>query len=462
MNPLHQPRNWIQISLRSAIPAWIVLAALVFGGVLPFRHALLAGLLAAFVAGLIAWRPARLRDALRRRVDALATDAPDPGRPMASDGLNRAFERMVRVWRKRFERLAAESLERPRIMDAMPDPVLLIDPDRRVTRANRSARELAGLDLTGHDLAAGLRNPQLLSAVDRVLAGGAGESIEQTFPVPVERTFAIRVEPLGEDLPDAAVAVFHDLTMLEQTEKMRADFVANVSHELKTPLTSLVGYIETLRGPARGDPEAQDRFLTIMDEQAQRMSRLIDDLLSLSRIELEEHERPSEPVDLKEIIGVVSRELAPQAERRSAEIQVEIPETTPSVQGDPDRLSEVFENLVENGLKYGREGGTVRIKAQEQPDGMVSVTVEDEGPGIAPEHISRLTERFYRVDADRSRATGGTGLGLAIVKHIVKRHRGRLIVESEVGHGSKFAVILPTYRNADADVSPRSTAGATS
>lgn len=445
MNYFKRPRKWVQISLRSAIPAWVALAALSFSGSLPFRHAFLAGLFAAVLAALIAWRPARLRDALRQRVDALATGAPDPGRPIASDGLNRAFERLVRVWRKRIAQLAAESLERPRIMDALPDPVLLIDAERRVTRANRAARELAGLDLNGHDLAAGMRSPRLLAAIDRVLAGGAGESIEQTFPVPVERTFAIRVEPLGEDLPDAAVAVFHDLTALEQTEKMRADFVANVSHELKTPLASLVGYIETLLGPARDDPEAQERFLAIMNDQAQRMSRLIDDLLSLSRIELEEHERPSQPVELQSLLKSVANELAPLAERCSTDLTIDVPDVIPPVQGDRDRLSEVFENLIENGLKYGREGGSLRVTGHELPDGMIAVTVEDDGPGIAKEHISRLTERFYRVDPDRSRETGGTGLGLAIVKHILNRHRGRLVIESEPGRGSRFTVLLPKY-----------------
>jgi two-component system phosphate regulon sensor histidine kinase PhoR len=177
-------------------------------------------------------------------------------------------------------------------MDAMPDPILLVGADRTVTRANRAARDLAGIDIAGYDIAIGLRNPDLVDAVDRVLGGASGQAIEIIFPVPVERRFAVRVEPLGAQLPDAAVVVFHDLTALEQTERMRADFVANVSHELKTPLTSLIGYIETLQGAARNDANAQAKFLTIMDEQANRMARLVDDLLSLARIEMDEHSRP--------------------------------------------------------------------------------------------------------------------------------------------------------------------------
>lgn len=443
LNRFQRPRKWIRISLRSAVPAWAVLALLVFAGSLPFRHAFLIGLLAAVLAGLLAWRPARLRDALRRRVDALATGATDPGRPVASDGLNRAFDRLVRAWRDRADRLAAEVSEQPRVIDILPDPMLLIAADGRITHANRSARELAGIDLKGYDLATGLRNPQLLDAVDAVLAGAEGRSIEVTFPVPVERHFAVRVEPLGEDLPDAAVAVFHDLTALEQTERMRADFVANVSHELKTPLASLLGYIETLQGPARDDAAAQIRFLSIMDEQARRMSRLVDDLLSLSRIEMDEHTRPTGSVTLEPLLqGVVSL-LQPQAAKRKVKVALDIPGDLPPLTADCDQLAEVFENLIGNAIRYGREAGEVRVEARCEPAGHITVAVEDEGEGIPAKHIPRLTERFYRVDAARSRERGGTGLGLAIVKHIVNRHRGRLVIESEPGRGSRFSVVLP-------------------
>jgi len=438
-----RPRKWATISLRSALPAWIVLVVLVMAGLLDLRHALLGGLLAGVLAGLLAWRPARLRDALRRRIDALAAGRPDPGRPLRSDGLNWAFERMVQAWREKLARLTAESSERPRIMDAIPDPILLIAPDRTVTRANRAAGELAGIDIAGHDIALGLRNPDLVEAVDRVLGGASGQAIEITFPVPVERHFAVRVEPLGPLLADAAVVVFHDLTALEQTERMRADFVANVSHEMKTPLTSLIGYIETLRGPARDDGEAQEKFLVIMDEQARRMARLVDDLLSLARIEMDEHTRPTGRVPLKAVLEETRGLLETQAQKRSLSVTLSVEPESATVVGDRDQLAEVFENLIGNAIKYGSEGGTVSVSAEPVNAGEISITVADDGDGIAPQHLPRLTERFYRVDPARSRERGSTGLGLAIVKHIVSRHRGRLSIESTLGEGSQFTVTLP-------------------
>lgn len=410
---------------------------------MPFRHALLSALLAGLIAALIAWRPARLRDALRHRVDALAAGTADPGRPLASDGLNRAFDRLVRVWRERAEQLAAGISEQPRIIDILPDPVLLIAADRRVTHANRSARELAGIELKGHDLAGVLRNPELLAAVDAVLAGGRGQFIEISFPVPVERHFAVRVEPLGEELPDAMVAVFHDLTALEQLERMRTDFVANVSHELKTPLASLLGYIETLQGPAREDAEARVRFLAIMDEQAQRMARLVDDLLSLSRIEMEEHSRPTDIVSVGGLLDEVTGLLEQQAAKRNVTVTLDLADDLARLTADRDQLTEVFENLIGNAIRYGRDGGEVRVTARPEPAGHVTIAVQDDGDGIPAIHIPRLTERFYRVDAARSRERGGTGLGLAIVKHIVSRHRGRLAIESAPGQGSRFSVVLP-------------------
>ena len=444
MYRFQRPRKWVQISLRSAVPAWIVLTLLVFAGFLPFRLGLLSALLAALLAGLIAWRPARLRDALRRRVDALVSGTPDPGRPVASDGLNRAFDRLVRLWREQTDQLTAEASEQPRVIDVLPDPVLLIAQDRTVTRANRSARDLTGISLAGHDLASVVRNPELLDAVDAVLEGAKGQSIEISFPVPIERHFAVRVEPLGEDLPDAAIAVFHDLTALEQTERMRADFVANVSHELKTPLASLLGYIETLQGPAREDVEARTKFLAIMDEQARRMARLVEDLLSLSRIEMDEHSRPTDSVSIGGLLDEAVGLLEQQAAKRNVTVTLDLPGDLPRLAADRDQLAEVFENLIGNAIRYGRDGGEVRVSVRPEPAGHITIAVEDEGEGIPALHIPRLTERFYRVDAARSRERGGTGLGLAIVKHIVSRHRGRLAIESTPGKGSRFSVILPT------------------
>ncbi|HEY6335293.1 MAG TPA: ATP-binding protein, partial [Alphaproteobacteria bacterium] len=250
--------------------------------------------------------------------------------------------------------------------------------------------------------------------------------------------------------------VLHDLTAEKRTEQMRADFVANASHELRTPLATLLGFIETLQGPASQDARARERFLAIMQYQAGRMSRLVDDLLSLSRIELREHTPPTERVDLLQVLRGVADALQPQSKARQMTVAIEPTNgALPPVLGDPDELAQVFQNLIDNALKYGRRGTTIQIfafKADHCPVPIsrvpaAGVAVRDRGEGITSEQIPRLTERFYRVDAARSRELGGTGLGLAIVKHIVNRHRGALQIESEIGQGSTFTVYLPVTRD---------------
>jgi len=231
------------------------------------------------------------------------------------------------------------------------------------------------------------------------------------------------------------------MTALRRGEKMRADFVANVSHELRTPLTSVVGFIETLRGPARGDIDAQDRFLDLMEGQSNRMTRIVNDLLSLSRIEMNEHTAPSDDVPLRQIIATVADLLAPQANDRDVVIELDLDALEGTVIGHPDELTQLFQNLIENAIKYGGRGSTVRVSAK-VVENIASISVIDEGEGIPREHIPRLTERFYRVDTARSREMGGTGLGLAIVKHIANRHRGELTIQSEPGVGSTFTVTL--------------------
>jgi two-component system phosphate regulon sensor histidine kinase PhoR len=268
-----------------------------------------------------------------------------------------------------------------------------------------------------------------------------------------EQNFEVYIQPIeGEDRAlKAALIVLRDLTKAQRVEQMRADFVANASHELRTPLASLTGFIDTLRGHAKDDPEAQERFLGIMSEQATRMRRLIDDLLSLTRIELNEHVRPAGSVNVGDVVEEVANALAPQATAANIQIEIVEPQSLPNVAGDREELFQVFQNLVDNAIKYGKpqtvvtlELGTRRAAPGEPgPSPAVFVAVRDKGEGIAREHLPRLTERFYRVDVRRSRAIGGTGLGLAIVKHIVNRHRGRLVIESKLGEGSTFTVYLP-------------------
>jgi len=292
-----------------------------------------------------------------------------------------------------------------------------------------------------------LRVPEVVEAVRDVAATREPRSVEFSQRVPIDRWFAAHVRPLGAAPSGMMLLVFHDLTPVHRAEIMRADFIANASHELRTPLAALSGFIDTLIGSARDDPDARARFLAIMKTQATRMARLIDDLLSLSRVELTEHMHPETPIDVVPIVRQVVDGLQTLATDRNVEIKIAQPAAPAMVAGDRDELTRVFENLVENALKYGANGKRVDIGFADAAaaDGAADmlVTVRDYGPGIAAEHIPRLTERFYRVDVTQSRAEGGTGLGLALVKHILNRHRGRLSIESAAGQGATFTVRLP-------------------
>jgi two-component system phosphate regulon sensor histidine kinase PhoR len=303
----------------------------------------------------------------------------------------------------------------------------------------------------GEPVAFALRIPELIEAIGRAAAEDEEKRVVYFERVPLDRWFETVVMPVKREptaaRPDLILMTFHDLTPLRRVEEMRADFVANASHELRTPLAALLGFIETLQGSAREDPKARARFLAIMQEQGRRMARLIDDLLSLSRIELNAHRRPDTPVDLVPIVRQTVDGLETLARDRGVTVNIEGAGAM-TVLGDHDELLRIFENLVENALKYGAAGKRVDItfklgaSVDGQPEAQVSV--RDYGPGIAPEHLPRLTERFYRVDVTESRAQGGTGLGLALVKHILNRHRGRLTIESEPGAGASFTIHLPT------------------
>jgi two-component system phosphate regulon sensor histidine kinase PhoR len=376
-------------------------------------------------------------------------------------------ERLERLNRLSVETAAqAETLRQKvavadRILSSIPDPLFFLDARRRVVRANAAARALVGHDLVGRDVGEGLRNPDLLTAVDRALAGAGAQQVEMLITGAVPATFIARVEPMEQgaapaapdrgavelDAPSEPVLLIdlQDVTALIRSEQMRVDFVANVSHELRTPLTSLSGFIETLRGPAKDDAEAREKFLVIMQEQSERMFRLINDLLSLSRIESDEYSRPTARVDLAEIVGTVTDMLAHGAEEKQMALAVSVTgaDGPPLVLGDADQLVQVFVNLIDNAIKYGRAGTSVEVAIRRRTDRRWDIEVVDTGVGIPADHIPRLTERFYRVDAARSRELGGTGLGLAIVKHIINRHRGRLSVTSREGEGSRFTVTLP-------------------
>ncbi len=344
---------------------------------------------------------------------------------------------------------AGEPLEA--VVAGLPDPVIALDRNGRVLTLNDHARSLAPALRQGEPVSLALRMPELIEAIGRAYASGEEQRVEYSERVPLDRWFETIVMPVkrlpSPRKPDLVLMTFHDLTPLRRVEEMRADFVANASHELRTPLAALSGFIETLQGSARDDAKARERFLAIMQEQARRMARLIDDLLSLSRIELNAHRRPDTPVDLVPIVRQVVDGLETLARDRGVTVDIEAVRTL-TVPGDRDELVRVFENLVENALKYGAPGQRVDIvltqAASLEGESEAQVSVRDYGPGVAPEHLPRLTERFYRVDVRESRAQGGTGLGLALVKHILNRHRGRLSIASTVGAGATFTVHLPS------------------
>jgi two-component system phosphate regulon sensor histidine kinase PhoR len=327
---------------------------------------------------------------------------------------------------------------------ALPDPCFVLDRRGIVRYANSHA--LAAFSIKpGEPLGFRLRVPELIAAFDRVAKGGPPERVEFSERVPTERWFAAWFAALDQkSAGDFIVLILDDLSERRRSDRIRVDFVANASHELRTPLASLAGFIETLQGPAREDPSARERFLSIMHEQATRMSRLIDDLLSLSRIELKVHVKPSDPVDLGPVLQHLTDALEPLARELGVAIEASLPREPMVVAGDRDELIQVFENLIENAIKYGQSGKRVVVTAA--PAALASgatISVRDFGPGIPEEHLPRLTERFYRVDVEASREHRGTGLGLAIVKHILARHGARLSIESTLGEGALFTVTFP-------------------
>ncbi|MEK1871921.1 MAG: phosphate regulon sensor histidine kinase PhoR [Rhizobium altiplani] len=328
---------------------------------------------------------------------------------------------------------------------ALDIPVMVLSGDASVLYQNRAAEKAFGEAAIGAHISARLRSPGILDMVSETIATNAPNQIEHSERLPSERVYIVRSAPVEFDEQQPAderffVLSFRDISEVRRIDRMRSDFVANASHELRTPLASLRGFIETIQGPAKNDGKAQERFLGIMLDQATRMSRLVDDLLSLSRLELKSHIAPDQKVDLVPLLGHVRDSLAPLANDVGVEIVLHLPLGKAEVLGDRDELVQVFENLMENACKYGQEGKTVDVFLKNAPGEPVEVTVVDQGPGIPAEHVPRLTERFYRVSIEDSRSKKGTGLGLAIVKHILTRHRARLIVKSEVGKGTSFTV----------------------
>lgn len=363
------------------------------------------------------------------------------------------------------------------VFEAVDDPILIIaghEPDdiagRRILLANRAARDLLRIQREGALLVSVIRDPDVLEAVDEALFGEVSRTIDYNAAGAQTRHWKAALRPLpstgGERM---ALLALRDETDVRRMEMMRVDFLANASHELRTPLASLSGFIETLKGHAKDDPKARDKFLDIMAAQAERMGRLVADLLSLSRIELNEHIPPSGRVNLQRAASDVMDAVSVLSQEKGVVIRLEGEATDARINGDRDEIVQVIQNLTDNAIKYSSAGGTVELTLRQgldldqaaaprlpgatrmsllTPDWetgarYVVLTVRDYGPGMAREYLPRLTERFYRVEGQKSGERSGTGLGLAIVKHIVNRHRGGMTVESTPGEGTIFAVYFP-------------------
>jgi len=368
---------------------------------------------------------------------------------------------LIRALRERLRDAESELGSANAILALHPEPILVIDARRAIVRGNAAARTLFHGDADGRGAGAVLDHKDVVQASARVFAGQgrqvvdvkladarrAGVTLATATGGATERHLRAQIELLP-DYPLAkptALLTITDLTEVKRAEQLRADFVANASHELRTPLAVLLGFIETLTGPAADDAAAQREFLAIMQQQATRMARLVDDLLSLSRIELTEHAAPTRRVALADVVGPIARALDLRAAERGMTIALIVAPNLPEVPGEPDELAQVAQNLIDNAIKYARAHTEITVTVGPSPKltGGVMVRVRDRGEGIARKHLSRLTERFYRADKARSSQMAGTGLGLAIVKHVVNRHHGVLEIESKVGRGSKFTVHLP-------------------
>jgi two-component system phosphate regulon sensor histidine kinase PhoR len=465
-------RRLLVRSVWLALPVTITLIVLAGFGHLALWAALLAWLLGLILSGVLAFLRERQLESTGRYLTALAEGREPPPLPefgpLGGDELATLLHRLDRALSDERARRAETDRLLAALLDALPDPLLLVGAGRVVAKANRAAEQLLGHSPVARPLETSLRDPGVLAAVDGALAEHGNAQLTLQLPGPPPRAFGVEIVAVQLRARPVALIGLRELTEQLMIERMRSDFVANASHELRTPLAALSGFIETLAGPAQDDPEARARFLETMAGEARRMTRLVNDLLSLSRIESIEHQPPAGRVDVTDCLHTVSDTLRSYAEERSVGLELRRPERLAPITGDRDQLIQLLTNLIDNAIKHGGEGGQVEITGEHlaaAPPGAgplsgrpaIRVAVEDHGLGIAREHLPRVTERFFRVDPARSRQLGGTGLGLAIVKHIVRRHRGHLAIESELGRGTTVTVYLPAEerKTASPNAKPR-------
>ncbi len=443
--------GWRQI-LGAGLPAGIALVVLSAIEVISPATALIVWVATFIVSAFFAIPRARsLRD-LEEWTARLGNGEPVP--PPESSSSLQVLMRNLGALARRLERQQGDHLQSASllemIIEGIPTPLLVIDQDDRVLRANSAAADLFGTSPVGHALLEVVRVPEVAEALVR--ARGEHESVEASFvlPNPDGRILQLAVRPLEREgkHPPEVLLLFEDRTATERRDQIRGSFIANASHEIRTPLTAIIGIVETLSGPARDDPEARERYLGRLGGQAKRIQTLVDNLLSLSRVEMTEGELPREELDLVELARSVVRDTDWQALERNIDLRIKTPEGPVKILGDELQLRQMLINLVDNAIRYGHRGGQVSVEVEMAENFReASVVVEDDGPGISPDEVDRIFERFYRTEAARQAHESGHGLGLAIVKHVSLRHRGRLDIDSELGRGSRFVARLPAARD---------------
>lgn len=455
---------WLKSVALVSLPPLIVLSVCVVLGILTLPH-MLAAYIVILLATTILIYPFLANIAmLTSYVEQLAQDkrvqAPKLKLLSAPFDLSQALSHLQRSWDVKKQQMESIITEREILVDTLPDILIMINDNKQIVRTNRAARAIFGQNLAQKPLREVIENDYLIDAVNSVIHDLKGREVEFRIEEPVMRDFLAVIErfPVPTAGGISTIITMNDITELKSVEQMRADFVANASHEIRTPLASIKGFIETLMGPAKDDARAHEEFLPIMLEQADRMQQLINDLLSLSKIEMNANSVPLDPIDLNKVIRKSVDYFQRPADAKGMRILLELQDTLPAVKGDGNELAQVVHNLVGNAIKYGFANSDVtvrsRITTQLPPDikmrnhvRVAMISVQDQGEGIAKQHLPRLMERFYRVDSARTREVGGTGLGLAIVKGIVTRHRGAITVDSIVGEGTTFTVYLPFFEN---------------
>jgi two-component system phosphate regulon sensor histidine kinase PhoR len=445
-------------------PALLMLGLYVFLGTLSVPEGIYAYVFIFLAAGMLCYPFLSNVSQLTYYVGELAQDkrvtAPDLRFIGSAAELSEALKKLQASWDVKKKQMETIITEREILVDTLPDILIMVNDEKKVVRTNRAARAIFGQNLAGKYLKDVIQSPYLLDALSSVIQDLKGREIEFRIEEPVIRDFLAIIErfPVPTAGGISTVITMNDITELKSVEQMRADFVANASHELRTPLASIKGFVETLLGPARDDEPARIEFLKIMLEQADRMQQLIGDLLSLSKIEMNAHSVPTEPLDMANLVRREAENVKRAAGAKNMRVTLNIHDNLPMVKGEGNELAQVAHNLMSNAIKYGYADSDVTVTLKtttELPQDLnmrnltrvVAFSVRDQGDGIPKQHLPRLMERFYRVDSARTRQVGGTGLGLAIVKGIVTRHRGAITIDSVVGEGSVFTVYLPIYES---------------